>query len=85
MPELVGDAGVAVAHDAGWERDEPPSPEAMAAAVDDVLSDLPRLAAKARTRAVEHFALEPWLDRHAELFARLVEPAPRPSSRQDWT
>ena len=72
VPELVGDAGVGVPHPDTWERDEPPSPEAMAAAVDQALRDMPRLAALARERAVERFALEPWLDRHTELFQRLV-------------
>jgi glycosyltransferase involved in cell wall biosynthesis len=71
--ELVGDmAGVGVAHPESWERDEPPAPEALAAAVTRVLGDLPRYAEAARSRAVEHFALEPWLERHAELFERLA-------------
>lgn len=71
--ELVGDeAGVGVPHPESWERDEPPSPEAMADAVDRVLGDLDRFSVAARARVVERFALEPWLDRHAELFARLA-------------
>jgi glycosyltransferase involved in cell wall biosynthesis len=71
--ELVGEkAGVGVPHPESWERDEPPSPEAMADAVDRVLGDLDRFSAAARARVVERFALEPWLDRHAELFARLA-------------
>jgi hypothetical protein len=44
----------------------------MADAVDRVLDDLDRYSAAARARAVERFALEPWLDRHAALFARLA-------------
>ena len=59
-------------HPDTWERDEPPAPEELAAAVERVLGDLPRYSAAARARAVERFALEPWLDRHAELFAELV-------------
>jgi len=71
--ELVGDeAGVGVPHPDGWERDEPPAAEALADAVDRVLADLDGFATAARARAVERFALEPWLDRHAELFARLA-------------
>ena len=71
--ELVGDAaGVGVPHAASWERDEPPAPEELAAAVDRVLSDHARYAAAARARAVEHFALEPWLERHGEIFADLA-------------
>jgi hypothetical protein len=71
--ELVGDeAGIGVSHPDTWERDEPPEPDALAAAVVRVLADLPAYAAAARARAVERFALEPWLERHAHLFAELA-------------
>ena len=71
--ELVGDeGGIRVPHADSYERDEPPSPEAMADAVARVLSDRGRYAAAARERAVARFALGPWLERHAELFAGLV-------------
>jgi glycosyltransferase involved in cell wall biosynthesis len=67
--ELVGhEGGVSVPHPESWERDEPPSPEALADAVRQVLEDLPRYAGSARSRAVERFSLRPWLDRHAEVF-----------------
>jgi glycosyltransferase involved in cell wall biosynthesis len=71
--ELVGDeAGVGVPHPDGFDRDEPPAPDALAAAVSAVLADRERLSAGARARAVERFALSDWLARHAELFASLV-------------
>jgi glycosyltransferase involved in cell wall biosynthesis len=71
--ELVGDeAGIGVPHPDTWERDEPPEAEALADAVERVLSDLAPYSTRARTRAVERFALEPWLERHAELFERLA-------------
>jgi len=71
--ELVGDVGgIGVAHPVSWERDEPPSAEALADAVSRVLDDLPSYSAAARTRVVERFALEPWLERHAEIFERLA-------------
>jgi glycosyltransferase involved in cell wall biosynthesis len=71
--ELVGDeAGVGVEHPDGWERDEPPSPDALAEAIRRVIDDRPRFAAAARRRAVERFALEPWLERHAEIFERVT-------------
>jgi glycosyltransferase involved in cell wall biosynthesis len=77
--ELVGDeAGVGVPHPDSWEHDEPPAPEALAEAVVEVLAARPAYAAAARARAVERFSLEPWLDRHAELFSELT---PRPRSR----
>jgi glycosyltransferase involved in cell wall biosynthesis len=72
--ELVGDeAGIGVPHPDTWERDEPPSPDALADAIERVLGDLPRYGALARARAVERDAHGPRLDRHAELFAQLVE------------
>jgi glycosyltransferase involved in cell wall biosynthesis len=70
--ELVGDdAGVGVLHGGDWDRDEPPEPEAFAEAVERVLGDRARFSEAARLRAVEHFGLGAWLDRHAELFERL--------------
>jgi glycosyltransferase involved in cell wall biosynthesis len=76
--ELVGDdAGIGVPHPDGWERDEPPDPAALADAVRTVLAAREEYADAARRRAVERFALWPWLERHAELFARLTASAPR--------
>lgn len=73
VPELVGeDGGIGVPHPDGYERDEPPEPEAIADAVSRVFAELPTYASAARSRVVEKFALERWLARHAELFARLV-------------
>ena len=71
--ELVGDeAGIGVSHPETWDQDVPPEPAELAHAVDRVLGDLPRYSAAARARAVERFSLEPWLDRHAEIFERLA-------------
>jgi glycosyltransferase involved in cell wall biosynthesis len=71
--ELVGtEAGVGVPHPDSWERDEPPTAEALAAAVERVLANRAAYGSAARRRAVERFALVPWLDRHAELFEQLV-------------
>jgi glycosyltransferase involved in cell wall biosynthesis len=81
--ELVGDeAGVGVPHPETWERDQPPAPEAFAEAVRGVLGERERYAVAARRRAVERFGLQPWLDRHAKVFARLTASGPgAPSSR----
>jgi glycosyltransferase involved in cell wall biosynthesis len=71
--ELVGDeAGIGVTHPDTWDRDEPPAPEALADAVLSALAERDRYGAAARKRAVERFALKPWLDRHAELFADVL-------------
>jgi glycosyltransferase involved in cell wall biosynthesis len=74
--ELVGDeAGIGVPHPESWERDQPPDAEALAAAVTSVLERREQYAAAARLRVVERFALEPWLERHADLFSDLVKAA----------
>lgn len=71
--ELVGnEAGIGVPHPDDWERDVPPTPEQFAVAVDRALADRARLRSAARRRAVERFALETWLERHAALFDELV-------------
>jgi glycosyltransferase involved in cell wall biosynthesis len=71
--ELVGDeAGIGVPHAQSWERDEPPSPDALADAVLRVLADRDRYASAARTRAVARFALEPWLQHHEVVFAGVL-------------
>jgi glycosyltransferase involved in cell wall biosynthesis len=70
--ELVGAGGIGVPHDDSFARDSPPSAEALAEAVLAVLAERERYAEAARRRVVERFALGPWLDRHAELFARLT-------------
>jgi glycosyltransferase involved in cell wall biosynthesis len=74
--ELVGDeAGVGVPHDDAYDEDRPPAPEALAAAVLEVLAERDRYAAAARERAVVRYPLDRWLERHAELFAELVDQA----------
>ena len=71
--ELVGDdAGVGVPHLATWEREEPPAPAELAAAVDRVLADRPAFSAAARARVDARFSLEPWLERHRALFEELL-------------
>ena len=70
--ELVGDAGIAVTHEESHEVLLQPSPDAMADGVDAALGMHQELAAAARRRAETLFPLEPWLERHQELFAELV-------------
>ena len=75
VPELVGeDAGTGVAAKISWEHDDPPQPAAMAAAV-LALSQPDRYraaSAAARSRAVDRFDVNPWLDRHRHVFESLV-------------
>lgn len=78
--ELVGDeAGIGVPHDDGYDRDDPPPADALAAAVSGVLAERARFASGARRRAVGRFALADWLERHAAIFAELLgqDGAPR--------
>jgi glycosyltransferase involved in cell wall biosynthesis len=73
-PELVGeDAGHGVPSPEDWERDHPPNPAALAAAVRAVAERLDERAAAARDRAVARFDLEPWLARHRRAFAEVRE------------
>lgn len=74
VPELVGEAGgVGCETPCDYERDHPPDPAALAEAVTKVVAALPRYAQQARLRAVHHFDVRPWLERHEEIFSRLLE------------
>ena len=73
VPELVEDAGIGVSSETTWERDVPPAPAELAEAVRTVLASLDSYRERARARAVEHFDLAPWVERHRALFAELVE------------
>jgi glycosyltransferase involved in cell wall biosynthesis len=71
--ELVGDeAGIGVPHPDTWDRDDTPSPEALADAASRAFEGRGEFGAAARRRAVERFALGPWLDRHADVFAEVL-------------
>jgi glycosyltransferase involved in cell wall biosynthesis len=70
-PELVGDAGVGVGSDTTWEQDVPPAPDLLAAGIEHVMERLEDFRAAARARA-EQFDFAPWVERHRELFGKLV-------------
>jgi glycosyltransferase involved in cell wall biosynthesis len=72
VPELVGDAGVGVPAPRDFERDHPPAAEDLAEAVLECVSRLDLLSRVARERAVAHFDLRPWIERHREVFAELL-------------
>lgn len=73
VPELVGDeAGIGVASQPSWEQIFPPDPSALAEAVLQVAAQRQKYAQAARQRAVEHFDLKPWLERHCEVFEGLL-------------
>lgn len=72
VPELVGpDAGIGVPAELNWERDLPPDPESLAQAVLKVAERYREYTHAARRRAVENFDLQPWLQRHKDIFSGL--------------
>lgn len=77
VPELVGgDAGVGVPGPVDWERDHPPAPAELAAAVTGILGSYERFAAAARERTVLRLDTGQWVRRHEEVFAQLLEGPP---------
>lgn len=74
VPELVGEeAGVGVPGPVDWERDHPPAPRELAAAVSAILGDYGRFAAASRKRAVARYDVAPWIRRHQEVFEHLLD------------
>jgi len=72
-PELVGEeGGIGVEAPLDWEQIHPPDPQKLARAIVDVFSDYRRFSQAARTRAVERFDVQPWLERHKVIFESLV-------------
>jgi glycosyltransferase involved in cell wall biosynthesis len=73
-PELVGpDAGIGIPAPLDWEQQHPPDPGALADAIRRVLEEYPERSRAARSRAVQHFDVLPWLERHRQVFERLLE------------
>lgn len=73
VPELVGtDAGVGVPGETRWDRELPPDPEDLAGAVLAIAEKRDRFSEAARQRALDRFDIRRWLQRHAEVFERLV-------------
>jgi glycosyltransferase involved in cell wall biosynthesis len=71
--ELVGDkAGIGVPGPLDWEMDHPPAPENLAKAVLTVAARWREYAGEARRRAVMNFDVHPWLDRHQQIFQKLL-------------
>lgn len=77
MPELVGQyAGIGVPAPVDWNQTWAPDPEALADAVIEVAADLAHYSAAARERAVGHLDLRHWVQRHIDVFEKLVAEAP---------
>lgn len=72
-PELVGEeGGVGIPAPLDWQRDHPPPPEQLAAAILSVLDRIDELGHAARARAVEQFDVRRWVERQRAVFERLV-------------
>jgi glycosyltransferase involved in cell wall biosynthesis len=73
VPELVGEnAGIGIPAVLSWEQAFPPEPELLAEAVLQVAERRAEFAETARQRAVEKFDLQPWLQRHQDVFEELL-------------
>lgn len=69
VPELVGDsAGIGVLGPIDWEKDHPPDPQKLSAAVLDIMHNIEQYAEAARKRAVKKLDVRNWLKRHSEIF-----------------
>ena len=55
-----------------WDRETPPEPAALADAVQMVAASHAEYSRAARRRAVDRFDVRPWIQRHVEVFSRLV-------------
>lgn len=73
VPELVGDkAGIGVPGPLDWEMDHPAAPKDLAAAVLAIAGRRDAFSGEARRRAVAHFDVRTWLDRHQQIFEKLL-------------
>jgi len=75
-PELVGDdAGIGIDAPLEWDRDHPPAPDDLAAAVLTVAGRLSDYSAAARDRSLR-FDRQRWVDRHHAVFTELIRLKP---------
>ena len=73
VPELVGaEGGVGVFGPLDWEKEHAPLPAALAQAVEEVLQDLEGYSKSARLRATTAFGVEDWINKHEEIFYRVL-------------
>jgi glycosyltransferase involved in cell wall biosynthesis len=73
MPELVpSEAGSLVRVEESWTEDVAGSPEELADAVEGVMARREVMGQAAREHAVKTFAVEGWIERHAEVFREML-------------
>lgn len=73
VPELVGtDAGVALPCIEDWETPRAPAPRDVGEGMLRIARNHSAFSAAARRRAVEHFDIADWIDRHRAVFQQLI-------------
>lgn len=72
VPELAGEAGIAIETGEDWDKPLIPSAPAVAKAMLACAQRREQLAALARARALRLFSLRAWIDRHRVLFTDLL-------------
>lgn len=73
VKELVKDAGIGLQCGQGWGEPQVPEADSLGQGMLDISKNHDSLCLIARTRAVEHFDIAHWEQRHAEVFARLIK------------
>ena len=74
VPELVGtEAGVGLACPEDWETSRPPTAEALGEGMLEIAEQREAMGNVARARAVERFDIQPWIQRHREVFEQLLK------------
>ena len=77
MPELLGtDGGELADVPQGWDELHYPDATAIADAVERLMADWPARSAAARARAEHLFDHRHWVERHREIFGKLIRPFP---------
>lgn len=73
MPELVpATCGRLIEVEESWITDHAPNPVRMADGVEEIMADYAGFSQAAREHAVSSFDEKLWLDRHAEIFERVL-------------
>lgn len=72
-PEIVGrEAGIGIDSIQSYEMRYPPDPVKMADAVSEICENVQSYSEAARARAIEYFDIKRWLDKHDEVFKRIL-------------
>lgn len=74
MPELVpSGCGVLIDVPDDWEKDHATDPKAMALGVKEIMANHAEFSRAARDHALKVFCQTKWLDRHGEIFHRVLQ------------